>query len=63
MKELEQRLEHETRAHLGEMENFKSKLIIERHQREKEHNDHGVMIRWDIPTLHLHAMYTLHYYT
>ncbi|BES93484.1 GRIP and coiled-coil domain-containing protein [Nesidiocoris tenuis] len=45
VRELEQRLEHETRAHLAEMENFKSKLIIERHQREKEHNDHGVMIR------------------
>uniref|UniRef100_A0A0A9YT43 GRIP and coiled-coil domain-containing protein 1 n=1 Tax=Lygus hesperus TaxID=30085 RepID=A0A0A9YT43_LYGHE len=45
VKELELRLEHETRSHLAEMENFKSKLIIERHQREKEHNDHGVMIR------------------
>ncbi|XP_024081948.1 GRIP and coiled-coil domain-containing protein 1 isoform X2 [Cimex lectularius] len=45
IKELEGRLEHETRAHLGEMENFKAKLILERHQREKEHNDHGVMIR------------------
>ncbi|XP_073981876.1 GRIP and coiled-coil domain containing 88 kDa [Rhodnius prolixus] len=45
IKELQQQLEHETRAHLSEMENFKSKLIIERHQREMEHNDHGVMIR------------------
>uniref|UniRef100_A0A069DZE9 Putative myosin class ii heavy chain n=1 Tax=Panstrongylus megistus TaxID=65343 RepID=A0A069DZE9_9HEMI len=45
IKELQQQLEHETRAHLSEMENFKSKLIVERHQREMEHNDHGVMIR------------------
>lgn len=45
IKEMQSRLDHETRAHLSEMENFKSKLIIERHQREKEHNDHGVMIR------------------
>lgn len=45
IKEMQGRLDHETRAHLSEMENFKSKLIIERHQREKEHNDHGVMIR------------------
>nr|BAN20798.1 GRIP and coiled-coil domain-containing protein 1, putative [Riptortus pedestris] len=45
IKEMQAQLEHETRAHLSEMENFKSKLIIERHQREKEHNDHGVMIR------------------
>ncbi|KAK9511618.1 hypothetical protein O3M35_000242 [Rhynocoris fuscipes] len=45
IKELQQQLEHETKAHLSEMENFKSKLIVERHQREKEHNDHGLMIR------------------
>lgn len=45
VKELQKKLEQCTRIHLNEIENYKSKLIVERHQREKEHNDHGVMIR------------------
>lgn len=45
VKELQRKLEQSTRIHLNEIENYKSKLIVERHQREKEHNDHGVMIR------------------
>jgi ribosomal protein L44E len=29
------------------VEALRSKLIVERHEREKEQNDYGVMIRWD----------------
>ncbi|KAG8323923.1 GRIP and coiled-coil, partial [Homalodisca vitripennis] len=45
IKDLQKQLEQATRAHQNELENYKSKLIVERHQREREHNDHGVMIR------------------
>lgn len=45
IKDLQKQLEQVTRSHQHELESYKSKLIVERHQREKEHNDHGVMIR------------------
>uniref|UniRef100_A0A1B6CLB2 GRIP domain-containing protein n=1 Tax=Clastoptera arizonana TaxID=38151 RepID=A0A1B6CLB2_9HEMI len=45
IKELQKQLEQVTRSLQHEIESYKSKLIVERHQREKEHNDHGVMIR------------------
>ncbi|XP_054272963.1 GRIP and coiled-coil domain-containing protein 1 [Macrosteles quadrilineatus] len=45
IKDLQKQLDQSARAHQNELENYKSKLIVERHQREKEHNDHGVMIR------------------
>lgn len=45
IKDLQRQLSQATRAHHTEVENYKSKLIVERHQREKEHHDYGVMIR------------------
>ncbi|XP_075226505.1 GRIP and coiled-coil domain containing 88 kDa [Lycorma delicatula] len=45
IKDLQRQLNQVNRSHQSEVENYKSKLIIERHQREKEHHDHGVMIR------------------
>lgn len=45
IKELKESLKKAGQKSNTELETLKSKLIIERHDREKEQNDHGVMIR------------------
>ncbi|RZF46461.1 hypothetical protein LSTR_LSTR012536 [Laodelphax striatellus] len=45
MKDLKKKLEEQAQSYLTEIENHKTKLMLERRQREKEHQDHGMMIR------------------
>jgi hypothetical protein len=45
IKELQEKYQQSLRLHQSEVETLRSKLTIERHDREKEQNDHGVMIR------------------
>lgn len=45
VKELQEKLQQSTKQHQLDVENMKSKLIIERHERDKERSDHAVMIR------------------
>lgn len=45
IKDLEEKVQSLTKQHLFEMECVKSRLIVERHERDKERNDHAVMIR------------------
>ncbi|XP_069697805.1 GRIP and coiled-coil domain-containing protein 1 isoform X2 [Periplaneta americana] len=45
VKELQEKHQQTVRVHQSELETLRSKLTVERHEREKEQNDHGVMIR------------------
>jgi hypothetical protein len=45
IKELQEKCQQSLWHHQSEVETLKSKLNVERHEREKEQNDHGVMIR------------------
>ncbi|XP_039289204.1 GRIP and coiled-coil domain-containing protein 1 isoform X1 [Nilaparvata lugens] len=45
LKDLHRKLEEQAQSHSTEVENYKTKLMLERRQREKEHQDHGMMIR------------------
>ncbi|PNF31764.1 GRIP and coiled-coil domain-containing protein 1 [Cryptotermes secundus] len=45
IKELQEKYQQSLRLHQSEVEILRSKLTTERHEREKEQNDHGVMIR------------------
>ncbi|XP_049765163.1 GRIP and coiled-coil domain-containing protein 1 isoform X1 [Schistocerca cancellata] len=45
IKGLEEKMQNLTKQHLFEMECVKSRLIVERHERDKERNDHAVMMR------------------
>lgn len=47
IKDQQEKHQQSLHLHQSEMETLRSKLIAERHEREKEQNDHGVMIRWD----------------
>ncbi|KAJ4441484.1 hypothetical protein ANN_11339 [Periplaneta americana] len=44
VKELQEKHQQTVRVHQSELETLRSKLTVERHEREKEQNDHGVMI-------------------
>ncbi|XP_072156937.1 GRIP and coiled-coil domain-containing protein 1 isoform X2 [Bemisia tabaci] len=45
MKDMKQRFETSTKNFQSEIENLKSKLIISKHQRDKELMDHGAIVR------------------
>jgi len=45
IKELQEKYHQLQQLHQSELETLRSKLTAERHEREKEQNDHGVMIR------------------
>ncbi|CAG2061916.1 unnamed protein product [Timema podura] len=45
IKELQEKLSQSSYLRQSEIEDFKSRLIIERHERDKDQNNHGVMIK------------------
>ncbi|KAJ9596879.1 hypothetical protein L9F63_012135, partial [Diploptera punctata] len=45
IKDLQEKYQQSFKSHQSEVENLRSKVIVERHEREKEQNDHGIMIR------------------
>lgn len=45
IRDLQEKLKHTITTSQLEMENARSKIIVERHDREKEHNDHMVMVK------------------
>jgi hypothetical protein len=45
IKEQQEKHQQSLQLHQTEVETLRSKLIVEHHEREKEQNDHGVMIR------------------
>jgi len=45
IKELQEKYQQLQQLHQSELDTLRSKLTAERHEREKEQNDHGVMIR------------------
>lgn len=45
IKELQEKYQQSQQLHQTELETLRSKLTAERHEREKEQSDHGVMIR------------------
>jgi hypothetical protein len=45
IKEQQEKHQQSLQVHQSEVEALRSKLIVERHEREKEQNDYGVMIR------------------
>jgi hypothetical protein len=47
IKELQEKCQQSLRLHQSELETLRSRLTVERHERQKEQSDHGVMIRWD----------------
>ena len=42
--ELQNKMKEMEKQYRAELESVKSKLIVERHEREREHTDHGAMI-------------------
>lgn len=46
IKELQEKYQQSQQLHQSELEALRSKVTAERHEREKEQNDHGIMIRW-----------------
>lgn len=44
IQDLQKQIKELEKQHRAELETVKSKLIVERHEREREHTDHGVMI-------------------
>lgn len=44
IQDLQNQIKDMEKQHRAELEGLKSKLIVERHEREREHNDHGAML-------------------